>query len=131
MSKLIDSMEIEHLLDYGCGPEHELTESLSPDRKFKYQAYDAAVPQFAGDPDPADMVVCINTLSDLMPYEVSDAMDKLEKLTDNALFCVVNTERMPLEWWLPRFMDRFSLQRVQVAQDEMCVIAFRRRWAIN
>ena len=69
ISRLIDATEADLVLDYGCGGEHELADILTPERDFRYQAYDATVPALAGDPVPSDMVVCIETLSDLHPWQ--------------------------------------------------------------
>ena len=124
ISKLIDSMEIDHLLNYGNSVD--LTDSLSPERSFKYQVFDGTVPKYADDPIPADMVACIDSLSDIKPHQVDGVLDKLETLVEHVLFLTLNTELMPLEWWMPRIMDRFDLQRVQVtSKHQMCIVAYR------
>jgi len=72
------------------------------------------------------MVVCINSLSEIAPWQVDEVLDQLEKLVEHVLFITVSTEKMPLEWWMPRIMDRFALQRVQVTgRHEMCVVAYK------
>ena len=131
ISKLIDRMELDHLLDYGCGGDHSLTDTLSPDRSFKYQAYDATVPEYASEPVPAELVVCIDSLSQIKPFQVEGVLDSLEKLTEAVLFLVLDVDRMPIEWWLPRIMDRFSLQFVQVTDDNAIIIAYKSDYTIH
>ena len=50
VSRIIDKLEIDHLLDYGCGSNLSLTKTLKPERDFKYQAYDIGVPEYSDDP---------------------------------------------------------------------------------
>ena len=124
ISKLIDSMEIDHVLDYGCG-DLSLANQLRPQRPFKYQAYDADVDRFSDEPSPADMVICLEALSKMPLRKVEDALDELEDLTGHVLFCVINLDKQPLVWWLPKIMDRFSLQRVQVVDgNSACIVAY-------
>lgn len=130
ISKLIDSMEIDHLLDYGCG-ELDLAKTLTPERSFTYQAFDATVPEYADEPVPAEMVVCIDSLSQIHPWQVDDVLDHLEVLVEHVIFLTMTTERMPLEWWLPRIMQRFSLQRVQVTATGVCIVAYKRLYAVH
>ena len=129
VSKLIDSMEIDHLLNYGNGGGVELAAALTPERDFRYQVFDANVPELAGDPIPAEMVVCIDSLSQIAPFQVDTVLDKLEKLTEQVLFLTIDTERMSLEWWLPRIMERFAIQLLQVTgPNRSCIVAYRPDW---
>jgi hypothetical protein len=122
---MIDLMEIDHLLDYGCGHNLSLMETLKPTRDFRYQGYDPGVPEYAGDPIPADMVVCIDVLEHIEPECLDDVLDHLEALVERVLFATVHTGpagknlpdgrnahliQEPPEWWLPKFMERFELQ---------------------
>ena len=124
VSKLIDTMEIDHLLDYGCGEAHTFSETLKPERNFTYQAYDPNVPAYSSEPIPAALVVSVDYLSRLPLCDVDDALDEIEELTEWALFCTINSKQ-PLEWWLPKFMERFSLQRLQVTgKQSFCIVAY-------
>lgn len=122
---MIDLMAVDHLLDYGCGHNLSLRENLKPVKEFRYQAYDPGVPEYADDPVPAEMVVCIDVLEHIEPECLEDVLDHLESLTERVLFCTVHTGpagkvlpdgrnahliQKPSEWWLPKFMDRFILQ---------------------
>jgi hypothetical protein len=129
VSQIVDKAEIDHLLDYGCGSNLSLTETLKPKRKFTYQGYDPGVKKYAGDPVPADMVACIDVLEHVEPEYLEDVLDHLQELTKHILFCSIHTgpagktledgrnahlTQQPLSWWLPQIMDRFDIQTVQV-----------------
>lgn len=125
VSQMIDAMGIDHLLDYGCGSRLSLRKNLAPVRPFTYQAYDPGVPEYADDPSPAQMVVCIDVLEHIEPECLEAVLDHLESLTQDVLFATVHTGpagkvlpdgrnahliQKPMEWWLPKFMERFKLQ---------------------
>lgn len=121
---MIDLMEVDHLLDYGAGHNLSLLDNLKPERKFTYQAYDPGVPEYAGDPTPSELVVCIDVLEHIEPECLDDVLDHLESLTQRILFATVHTGpagkilpdgrnahliQKPVEWWLPKFTERFEL----------------------
>ena len=99
--------------------------NLKPTRDFTYQCYDPGVPEYAGDPVPAEMVVCIDVLEHIEPDCLDAVMDHLEELTQKVLFATVHTgpagKTLPdgrnahliqksYEFWLPMFTERFQLQ---------------------
>lgn len=139
VSKLVDKIEAEHLLDYGCGSNRSLTETLAPNRDFIYQAYDPCVPEYSEAPVPADIVVCIDVLEHIESDLLDNVLDHLAELTQQILFCSINTGpagktledgrnahliQEPLPWWVPKLWERFTIQTVQVAgPQEFFVIA--------
>ena len=125
VAEMIDLLEIDSVLDYGAGRNLSLQKNLNPTRAFKYQAYDPGVPEYAGEPKPAEMVVCIDVLEHIEPDLLDNVLDHLEQLTEKVLFCTVHTGpagkllpdgrnahliQKPVEWWLPKFTERFKLQ---------------------
>lgn len=125
---MVDNMGINTLLDYGCGHNLSLQKNLKPQRPFKYQAYDPGVPEYAGDPKPAELVVCIDVLEHIEPDCLEAVLDHLEELTEKVLFATVHTKaahkklpdgrnahliQQPYEWWIPKLSERFSLQSLQ------------------
>ncbi len=122
---MIDLMEVDHLLDYGCGHNQSLKKNLKPKKAFKYQAYDPGVPEYSEEPVPAEMVVCIDVLEHIEPECLEEVLDHLESLTEKVLFCTIHTGpagkvlpdgrnahliQKPYDWWLPNFTERFQLQ---------------------
>lgn len=124
VGEMIDFLEVDTLLDYGSGKNLSLQTTLAPQRKFTYQAYDPGVPDYADDPVPAELVVCIDVLEHIEPDCLDDVLDHLESLTERILFATVHTGpagkilpdgrnahliQKPVEWWLPKFTERFEL----------------------
>ena len=139
VSQFIDKLEISTLLDYGCGSNLSLTKTLKPSRPFRYQGYDIGVPEYADEPESAEMVCCIDVIEHIEPEYLEDVLDHLESLTEKVLFMSVHMGpagkflsdgrnahliQKPPEWWLPKIMERFSLQTFQlVSPVEFFVIA--------
>jgi hypothetical protein len=138
ISQIVDKLEIDHLLDYGCGSNLSLTKTLRPERNLKYQGYDIGVPEYSGDPVPAEHIE---------PEYLDNVLDHLEDLTEVVLFASVHMgpagktlsdgrnahlTQEPIEWWLPKFMERFAIQTVQVVSPvEFFVIAHNRSLALD
>ena len=59
---VIDTLQVDTVLDYGCGHNLSLMKNLKPAKKFKYAGYDPMVPEHSDPPDPAELVVCIDVL---------------------------------------------------------------------
>lgn len=125
---IIDKLQISHVLDYGCGSRQSLRKTLKPKKAFTYQAYDPGWPEYSGDPIPAEMVVCCDVLEHIEPEYIDGVFDHLEELTQVLLFATVHTGpagkhlsdgrnahliQQPMEWWLPKFTERFSIQTAQ------------------
>lgn len=141
---MIDLMGIGHLLDYGCGHNLSLKRTLKPETAFRYQGYDPGVPEYAGDPVPAEMVVCIDVLEHIEPDLIDNVLDHLEELTEKILFATVHTGpagknlpdgrnahliQKPPEWWLPKFIERFHLQGFNARGNGFEVICAARGFA--
>jgi hypothetical protein len=132
IADVINKIEPGHVLDYGCGKHLLLARALRDSKikqRFKYQAYDPAVPKYAGNPVPAEMVVCLDVLEHIEEDKIDDVLDHLQELTEAVGFFTIHTGpaiktlpdgrnahilQRPAEWWLPRVMCRFELQSFQV-----------------
>ena len=125
VGQMIDVMEVDEVLDYGSGHNMSLRKTLRPERKIRYTAYDPGVPELAELPNPHQMVVCIDVLEHIEPEYLDNVLDHLEELTKEVLFATVHTgpagktlpdgrnahlTQKPAEWWLPKFMERFTLK---------------------
>jgi len=135
----MDKLELDTLLDYGCGSNLSLTETLKPKRSITYQGYDIGVPDYADAPDPAQMVVCIDVLEHIEPEYLEDVLDHLEELTEVVLFASVHMgpagktlddgrnahlTQKPMTWWFRKFSERFDIQTLQVVSPvEFFIIA--------
>lgn len=133
VSQIIERMEVSHILDYGCGSNVNLAKELKVKKRLTYQAYDPAVPRFAKDPLPAQMVACIDVLEHIEPELLDNVLDDLKRLTEGILFATVHTgpavkvlsdgrnahlTQQPATWWLPKFWERFDLQSFQMTHEQ-------------
>ena len=122
-------MGVTHLLDYGCGANTSLAKGLKADHKLKYQAYDPGVPRFSREPVPAQMVACCDVLEHVEPDKLDAVLDHIASLADGVVFLSVCTAAAlkflpdgrnahliiePMLWWLPKFIDRWDIQTIQV-----------------
>ena len=139
VSQMIERLEVDHLLDYGCGSRLTLLKNIKAARQFKYQAYDPSIPSLSGAPVPAQMVACIDVLEHIEPELLDNVLDDLERLTEGAGFFSVHCGpaektlpdgrnahliQEPPEWWLPKIMQRFELQTFQRTEDGFYVIVY-------
>lgn len=135
VAQMIAKLEPSHVLDYGCGRHLVLPQALKElgvRHPFKYQAYDPAVERFAGDPVPAELVVCIDVLEHIEEDCIDGVLDHLCRLTEAVGLFTIDTGpamkslpdgrnahilQRPPEWWLPRLMCRFDLQTFQMTHE--------------
>jgi hypothetical protein len=132
VTQMLDRLEIEHLLDYGCGSLLNLYKHIKPARKLTYQAYDPGVPEYSESPVPAQMVACIDVLEHIEPEFLENVLDDLKRVTEVVLFCTIHTgpavkvlsdgrnahlTQQPMSWWLPKLWSRFDIQTVQVTGE--------------
>lgn len=134
IAQIINRLEVSHLLDYGSGKNMGLMKGLQGKIKGKltYQAYDPGVPELAGDPIPAQMVACVDVLEHIEPECLDSVLDHLASLTEVVAFMSVHMGpalktlpdgrnahliQEPVEWWLPKIMQRFDLQTFQMASE--------------
>lgn len=109
------------VLDYGCGKG--ALQKAKP--HLMVVNYDPAVPEWAGAPEPADLVVCMDVLEHVEPECVEDVLDDLQRLALKGIFLTVATGpagktladgrnahliQQPPDWWLPKFMARWEMR---------------------
>lgn len=123
---LINKTGVEKILDYGAG-KGRLGQSLVQQpltHKVLIDHYEPAVEDWADDPEPSDLVCCIDVLEHIEPECLDNVLDHLQELTKYIGFFTVHTgpakktlsdgrnahltQEGP-EWWLPKIMDRFQL----------------------
>lgn len=140
VAKLCNQYEIGELLDYGAG-KGRLAQTIMDKRLVKhpmrFQHYDPAIPGWDSDPEPCQMVACIDVLEHIEPERLDNVLDDLQRLTrDVGFFTVTTAPAMkhlndgrnahlivePSEWWLPKIMARFDLHVFQKVQDGFFVL---------
>ena len=130
VTQYINRLGVTDLLDYGAG-KCRLFESIKPDHKMTLQAYDPGIPRLSGAPDPAEMVTCIDVLEHIEPELLDNVLDNIKALAKSFVFLTIHTGpavkvlsdgrnahliQEGAEWWLPKIMDRWSLQTFQRTQ---------------
>ncbi|WP_295641494.1 FkbM family methyltransferase [uncultured Methylibium sp.] len=121
---LLHSTGARSILDYGCGSKRSLLQALNLPDDIVYEGYDPAIPDYAGDPMPAELVCCIDVLEHIEPTFLDNVLDHLARLCDPYGFFTVHsgpavkvlsdgrnahlTQQGP-SWWLPRLQQRFEV----------------------
>lgn len=141
VASIINRLEVQHLLDYGCGSMVNLAEGLKGKikHKIKYQAYDPGVPRFDKEPFPAELVCCIDVLEHIEPDRIDTVLDHLKSLTQAVIFLSIDTGpalktlsdgrnahliQEDLMWWLPKIVERWDIQTIQyVSESNFFVVA--------
>ena len=140
VAAIINQLGIDNVLDYGAG-KLGLIRTISERRlvrhKFDYRPYEPANPQYASEPEPADLVACIDVLEHIEPECIEDVLDDLQRVTQFVGFFTIATKPamktlpdgrnahlivQPMEWWLPKIWTRFEIHSVQRREDGFAVV---------
>lgn len=128
VSKIINDTNALTLLDYGCGSMQNLLNVLRPDHEIEYSGYDPAVEEFSSEPEPADLVTCIDVLEHIEPDLLDNVLNDLQRLSPKWFFATVHTGparktltdgrnahliQKPPIWWLEHFYKRWHVQSLQ------------------
>lgn len=128
VSDIINKSGALTVLDYGCGSKQSLRKVLCPAHDVLYRGYDPAVDEYAVEPKPSDLVVCIDVLEHIEPECLDDVLDHLKSLSPKLAFLTVHTGpagktlsdgrnahliQQPSSWWLPKIIERWDLDRFQ------------------
>ena len=117
------------VLDYGCG-KGTLARQIKG--HLDVRNYDPAVPEFSGDPEPADMLVSIDMLEHVEPEFLGSTLEYMVELTKKVAFIVVGTRPSDknmsdghnahliieqMTWWLGQIRLYFSIIKAQDASE--------------
>ncbi len=126
--KVVQDYAPLNILDYGCGKQ-SLSRSLP---EFHITGYDPGVPGIDTPPAPVDFVICTDVLEHVESAMLDDVLDDLQRVVKDVLFVAVSTVDAyqilsdgrnahlvvkPLEWWLPKLMNRFSIINLAVVHE--------------
>ena len=140
VSKVCNVYGVEELLDYGAG-KGNLAKHLQVDHPMRVQMYDPAIPKWSEKPEPSEMVACIDVLEHIEPLLLENVLDDLKRVTKRIGFlsvsCVPAEKTLsdgrnahliqaPLEWWLPKIMERWELHVAQRTTDGFFVLVMAR-----
>lgn len=121
--------DLEDILDYGSG-KGKMAKRLPA---LPIRNYDPAIPEYAALPEPADLVLCLDVLEHIEPEYLDNVLDHLREMTKKrALISVdmapaektlpdgrnAHLTQQPVEWWLPKIMERFILKHFTVVNND-------------
>ena len=121
ISTIINAIQCDTALDYGAG-KGELHRHLELDHRVAVHLYDPAIPAISHAPEPQEIVLCINVLDHVEEASIDAVLDDLKRCTQRTIFMVLNEDR-PMEWWLPKVMERFSIQSLVRSTEDFYIIA--------
>lgn len=145
VARVINTYHIDKMLDYGAGRGNllkTLMEGQMLQRKLMVQHYEPAVPKWANEPEPCEMVACIDVLEHIEPDLLENVLDDLQRVTQRVGAFSVSTEPAKKtlpdgrnahliqegpEWWLPKIMERWDLHVFQKQADGFFVLVMARQ----
>jgi hypothetical protein len=127
VAKLMRDNGWKSIHDYGAGKQN-LRRALEVERlEFRYSAYDPVFPEY-GEPNPADLVCCIDVLEHIEPDRLDAVLDDLMRIVTRFGFFSIHTgpatkvlsdgrnahliQALPY-WWLPHLCKRFEILHLQ------------------
>jgi hypothetical protein len=125
------------LSDYGAGKQNLRKALEAYGVEVGYTAYDPAFPEY-GEPQPADLVCCIDVLEHIEPEYLDNVLSDLERITVKHGFFSVHTGpagkvlsdgrnahliQEPIGWWRERLERHFAIEHLVEAPGGFFVIA--------
>jgi hypothetical protein len=139
VTSLIDDLEIDSLLDYGCG-KGRLSGAIKPGRALTIQQYDPGIEGIDDPPEPEQLVCCIDVLEHIEPELLDNVLDDLKRVTLEFGFFSIHTGpavkvlpdgrnahliQEPYIWWLPKLKERFDIASFSHRVDGFHVVCQR------
>jgi hypothetical protein len=137
VDELAKRLNATSILDYGCG-KGELAMAMP---HLLIEGYDPAVERYAAEPDPADLVVCMDVLEHIEPECLDASLDDIARCSLKGVFLTVATRparrilsdgrnahliQQKVEWWWPLLASRFDVVMLSVKVGEFCFIGRRK-----
>jgi 2-polyprenyl-3-methyl-5-hydroxy-6-metoxy-1,4-benzoquinol methylase len=135
MTNIYLEYECDDILDYGCGKGQ--IAKFRPTLPIKN--YDPAIPEFSSDPEPADLVICLDVMEHIEPECLDNVLEHLRKLIKKVGLISVSTrlakKHLPdgrnahliveePEWWLPKFLKHFRMQEYVRSENGFHVVVY-------
>ena len=138
VSRVVKQLGVRELLDYGAG-KGRLGQALAGEHGegLVVHHYDPAIEAWSADPEPREMVACIDVLEHIEPECLDPVLDDLHRVTRRVGFFTIHTGpaakvlsdgrnahliQQPSRWWLDRIAKRFSVIHLSEYEHGFCVI---------
>ena len=124
--KALEECGSGELLDYGAGKGHLGERLFHAGFSGEYVPYDPGIEYWAGEPDPADVVACLDVLEHVEPHLLDDVLDDLRRVTKQKIVVTVHClpakktladgrnahlTVQPPEWWRQKLEQRFHVEK--------------------
>lgn len=149
VARIVNQYQVDRLLDYGAGRGNllkTLHEQKLLERPLKVQHYEPSREEWSAEPDPTEMVACIDVLEHVEPDLIENVLDDLKRVTQRiGAFSVATlpaVKKLPdgrnahlivedESWWLPKLMERFDLHVFQRNSEGFFVLVMAKEKAIG
>lgn len=133
---IVNHHQIKQILDYGAGQE-TLKKNLQHLSSVQITSYDPAIPHLSAPPAPTELVTCTDVLEHIEPEFINNVLDHIASISTKITFLVIPTgpasktladgrnahlNQKPVEWWLPKLLDRFDLISLNNTSGDIVVL---------
>lgn len=124
---IIDNHDIRSMLDYGSGKGRivpAIANELDPSRDLEINLYDPAIPEISAQPEPAQLVTCIDVLEHVEPEFTINVLDDIAHCVERIVFITIgltpaaktlsdgrnaHINLRPIAEWIGLLVERFQL----------------------
>lgn len=134
--QLLRKQDVITILDYGCG-KGAFKKMFPPVENVYVEQYDPCIDEHSADPNPTDIVVCLDVLEHIEPECLHDVMTHLRDLTKQICYVSINTKPALKylsdgqnahliaennEWWTPILRKYFDIVESNVTKTHFNVV---------
>jgi hypothetical protein len=137
VKQIFEKNNFMSISDYGAGKKNLYKALLNVGLKdFKYFPFDPVFPEY-GNPEPADLVCCIDVLEHIEPEYLDNVIADLKLITINTGFFNISTRPArktlvdgrnahliikPTNWWLSLFLPIFYIEHLQQTETGFLIL---------
>ena len=128
---MLQKTNAKSILDYGAGKGKLKEHLVAAGVTARYIPYDPAVPEYAADPEPADILVCLDVCEHIEPECIDDVLKHIDsKFTHFGVFTVSCYPAQKImddgrnahvllrspSWWFAKFWENFDVFDFKTAE---------------
>jgi len=137
VKQIFEKNNFMSISDYGAGKKNLQKALFNIGLKdFKYFPFDPVFPEY-GNPEPADLVCCIDVLEHIEPEYLDNVIADLKLITINTGFFNISTRPArktltdgrnahliikPTNWWLSLFLPIFYIEHLQQTETGFLIL---------
>lgn len=116
-------LQAKTILDYGCGKQ-ALKAAIGDRVDVKVTCYDPGIEGLDSEPEPADLVACIDVLEHVEPELIDNVLAHIRSKALKGVFLLISTRKaiavlpdgrnahlivQPAAWWIEKVKQHFSV----------------------